>query len=387
MNIRSLILLLVAPSVPVFAWSPYLSKVYEYAPAPGQFINMSPKYEDGDTESSMLEKVQKEVCGDKKPGLVSLGAFGGYIIVGFDHPVINVKGESDFKIYGNCVTPSGTGAGSAEPAVVYVSVDVNGNGIPDDEWYELRGSEYDNPATRHNLEIVYYRPDDSRPVNADPDPDNEFISDRTYIRFTDSDGREEYVQRNTFHKQSYWPKWHSAEQLTFKGCRLPDNYIHTTEDGEQHFVINSFDWGYADNLPESMDVGFNIENAVDEQGCFVHLSHVDFIKVQTSLSESMGWVGEASTEVCGGEDLHPDATGITDVEAESILRVLEMHQGVLTVYAQVDTQVEIYSLDGMLRRALSVSAGRSDIDLRDCADGLYLLRNGGKTIKVLLSRF
>ena len=30
-------------------YSPYISKVYEYCPAPGQFINEMPRYEDGDT--------------------------------------------------------------------------------------------------------------------------------------------------------------------------------------------------------------------------------------------------------------------------------------------------------------------------------------------------
>ena len=37
------------------AYSPYITKVYEYRPAPGQFVNELPKYTEGDTEESMRE--------------------------------------------------------------------------------------------------------------------------------------------------------------------------------------------------------------------------------------------------------------------------------------------------------------------------------------------
>jgi hypothetical protein len=48
--------------------------------------------------------------------------------------VANVQGERDFAIWGNAYV------GNSEPGIVMVSVDVNGNGLPDDEWYELSGS-------------------------------------------------------------------------------------------------------------------------------------------------------------------------------------------------------------------------------------------------------
>ena len=40
-----------------------------------------------------------------------------------------------FAIQGNAFDSSN------EPGIVWVMQDVNGNGLPDDEWYELRGSE------------------------------------------------------------------------------------------------------------------------------------------------------------------------------------------------------------------------------------------------------
>lgn len=36
--------------------------------------------------------------------------------------------------------------------------DVNGNGKPDDEWYELRGSETGGEWTVQEYAVTYYRP-------------------------------------------------------------------------------------------------------------------------------------------------------------------------------------------------------------------------------------
>lgn len=46
--------------------------------------------------------------------------------------------------------------------IVMVSYDTNMNGKPDDEWYELAGSEYYKPTTIHNYSITYTRPDPNK---------------------------------------------------------------------------------------------------------------------------------------------------------------------------------------------------------------------------------
>ncbi len=33
--------------------------------------------------------------------MISLGSYGGYVIFGFDHTVINVQGQKDFRVLGN----------------------------------------------------------------------------------------------------------------------------------------------------------------------------------------------------------------------------------------------------------------------------------------------
>ena len=124
--------------------SMYISKVFEYLPAPGQHINMP--------SLGSLEQAQKLVGSTNN--LVSLGGFGGYVIFGFDHSVKNNEGY-DLGVYGN---PTGPNNASAEHGIVMVSQDKNGNGLPDDEWFELAGSEYAKTTTIKNYEITYTNP-------------------------------------------------------------------------------------------------------------------------------------------------------------------------------------------------------------------------------------
>ena len=100
------------------AYSPYITRVYEYRPAPGQFVNELPRYTEGDTEETMRQKA--EDCLAYNAGtMVSLGGYGGYIVVGFDHTIVNRPGEYDFKVLGNAFystgKPTAALGGSSEP--------------------------------------------------------------------------------------------------------------------------------------------------------------------------------------------------------------------------------------------------------------------------------
>lgn len=291
-------------------YSAYISKVYEYCPAPGQFVNEMPRYEDGDTYETILQKVEESISGTNDI-MISLGGYGGYVTFGFDHTVINIPGEKDFRIWGNAfyelLNPDQRG-GSAEPGIVMVSYDTNCNGLPDDEWYELAGSEYYKAETRHNYTITYRRPDPDRIPEED---DSGFLDDINYIPWSDSDGASGHMAKNTFHNQSYYPLWIKADNISFTGTRLAPNGIDLSGTG-RYYVLYAYDWGYVDNHPNEYDElnSFDISWAVDSEGNKVHLPGVDFVRVYTGLNQYCGWLGETSTELSRAQDLHIALPGI-----------------------------------------------------------------------------
>ena len=261
------------------AQSPYISRVWEYCPAPGQFVNSMPEYEEGDEANDMRMKAEEAIA-DNNQGMISLGGWGGYVVFGFDHMVLNVPDAKDLLVLGNAFE------GAAEPGVVMVSYDTNGNGKPDDEWYELAGSEYANPLTIHNYSLTYRRTEEG----------------------------------------NNYPKWREEDSITFTGSRLPDNYEDLSGEGT-YYVLYAYPWGYADNLPNT-DEGaqLDIQWAVKTDGTPANLPGIHFVKVYTALHQQCGWLGETSTEIMGAEDLHPNATQDFDkvqsdnVQSRKVLR-------------------------------------------------------------------
>lgn len=395
--------------------SPYLSRVLEFQPAPGQFVNTIPEYEPGDDMEAMTAKAAEQICGARQPGMISLGAFGGYVVVAFDHTVVNQHGRYDFQIYGNALQAAGGATGgSAEPGIVMVMADENGNGLPDDVWYELAGCEYRNPGTRHNVEITYHRPDTSREPeidpdgekNYDPDPDYRYITDRSYIRFTTDDPSkaEGFISRISFHSQPYWPQWTDATTLSFRGSRLPDNFEELSGTGT-NYVQRPYAWGYVDNLPNNSYKGFSIDWAVDADGNPVRLAGIDFIKVYTAVSQQCGWLGESSTEICGGEDLHPDAVyssawpddpidpdtdypggtsaSVRTVATPAAFSVLMISEQAITLRLAADATAVITDMAGRTLLTRTLPAGDSTADISGLAPGAYILRAGTDSFKFL----
>lgn len=296
--------------------TPYVTQVFDYRPAVGQFVNELPEYEEGDTQETMNRKAL-EAIGNNNQGMVSLGGFGGYIVVGFDHTIENKAGLCDFRVQGNAFYANGQSEyGSSEPGVIEVSFDANGNGLPDDEWYEIAGSSYNEGGeswieqareagndvrTIRNYEITYYRP------ATEPGKPTE-----EYIRWEDNQGESGYKAMNSAHLQSYYPQWIDEEQITFSGTRLPQNGIDLSGVGN-NFALYKFAYGYADNEPNTSDrSAIDIDWAVDADGQPANLPGVDFIRIHTGVNQENGWLGECSTEIMGVVDLH-----LTEVRIES----------------------------------------------------------------------
>lgn len=276
--------------------SAFANKVWEYMPAPSQFMNTATTAYKENYTVEEVRQYAEELLQNPDLCLISLGAYGGYITVGFDHTVPNIPGEYDLQICGNAYydalgTAEGRLGGSSEPGIVLVSKDENGNGLPDDEWYELAGSEYNSPATIRDYSVTYYRP--SSPLEN--------------VRWTDNQGNEGYVYRNDFYtKNSYYPQWIEEDQITFRGSRLKDNAVNEPQEGMlEHWVGYCYAWGYADNHPNTAEQSkLNIDWAVDKNGMPVTLDGIDFVRIYTAVNQSCGWMGESSTEIQSIKDLH-----------------------------------------------------------------------------------
>ena len=256
--------------------SPYLSHVWEFLPAPGQFVHELPKYVAGDDAEAMRQKAENQIANNAQ-GMISLGGWGGYVVFSFDHPVVNVAEEKDFIVEGNAfyqdATQGAAGGGSCEPGIVMVSRDDNGNGLPDDAWYELAGSEYTNLQTKHGYSVTYTRPSEDH--EATPDPNQKYRTDTTFVHWVDNRGDEGYIEQNSFHKHAYYPEWIEEDELTFSGARLPDNYRVV----KNQFVLFPYDYGYADNHPDTARLAqLDIEWAVNEDGTPVSFISSKYIR-------------------------------------------------------------------------------------------------------------
>lgn len=240
---------------------------FDYIPAPGQFIN----YQVGATKVRAMNDLQATL----NSGSASyIGAYGGYCIVGFDHSVKNEEGKADLKITGNAF------AGWSEPGIVWVSQDENGNGLPDDTWYELKGSETGKPTTKQRYAITYYKPKAS---GAD-------------VLYTDNVGRSNTVDYNGYHTQAYYfPMFIAEDYYTLVGTCLESSVF--TEGGIVY--ARDLPWGYVDNFNTDKSKPMNefwLEDAIQADGTPAKLKHIDFVKVHTGMAGKGAAVGEISTE-------------------------------------------------------------------------------------------
>lgn len=308
--------------------TPYITRVLDYVPAPGQFVNTLPEYEEGDTQEDMNRKALEYIGNDNR-SMITLGGYGGYVILGFDHTIQNVIGKRDFRITANAFyadanpNPDAPVGGSCEPGIVMVSLDVNKNGLADDAWYELWGSAHINPKQEawYNMAekngnnvnryfdyaITYERPtEEPTPQGMHDFPD--------YCNWTDNKGNKGSVKKNAFHKQHYYPDWIKENKLTFHGTCLPANYIDESGQGT-YYVGYKFAYGYVDNeLNTKDDACFDISWARNSKGQKVRLPGVDFIKIYNGTNQYAGWLGEISTEVTGAYDLHLTNEEIKTIE-------------------------------------------------------------------------
>lgn len=276
----------------------YITEVLEYTPAPGQFTNTL-SWGSPFAASSIIGGVNGSLC---------LGAWGGYVVFQFGEAVENHPDNPygvDFTLFGNPMPHW------SEPGVVWVMKDENNNGLPDDSWYELAGSDHYFSTTQRNYQLSYVNPGDTLARE---------------VPWSDPFGGSGFIKINSAHTQPYYPLPDSfphilPDQYTLKGTRIQGAVV---VDHPPVLVSASRVFGYADNhlrgqpamnlpdnpytpaLESSGGDAFDIDWAVDSLGNYVDLDEIHFVKVQNALQADGLWLGELSTELCGGLDVDLD---------------------------------------------------------------------------------
>jgi len=345
-----------------------ITRVLEYKPALGQHINrLFPTPAFSDTPENALLFASNCLIGNKS--MLGLGAYGGYVVVGFDHSIVNVPDEYDFKALGNAAS------GGAEPGIVMVCQDLNKNGLPDadEPWYELAGSDYNHSQTIHNYEIKYYR----------PKPDKQ----KSNIVWKDNQGNNGVVTHITYASQStMYPLWVSDDSIVFKGTRLRSTVVNNNGT----FTLPAFDWGYVDNNANNSandKISFKIDWAVEETGKSVNLKYIDFVKIYTAQVQEAGWLGETSTEFAGILDLHPQASVVTELNKNTPSNSVNIYPVVFNNFIEVNSSIvqdiKVYNLMGNTILSTQLQAGKNHFETANYPSGVYIIKVRDSTQKII----
>ncbi len=319
-------------------------RLFEYFPAPGQHINID-KIGTPRAAQNMVSNFSS---------LISLGSFGGYVVMGFENACINHPDNPygiDFTIFGNAFT------GSSEPGVVWVMQDENENGFPDDTWYEIAGSSHFFSGTKRNFSVKYFKT---------PERD---------VLWKDNRGITGQITGNEFNLQEYYPlpeyfPFYPKDSVTFFGTLLENKFVATNS---QVIKLAAPSFGYADCRPPVQGVDLSLpdnpytsENegaggdpidiswATDSLGNYIDLDSIHFVKIVSAGLNDAGWLGEISTDVAWLEAvrLQPGISG-----KENLL-VFQNHLSKIIAGdsikpeafyfekgRKINTPVNIYSLD------------------------------------------
>jgi hypothetical protein len=215
----------------------------------------------------------------------SLGSALGYEVWSVNTNTITITGNA-FDVWD-------------EPGIVWVQEDRNGNGVPDEMWYEIKGSEDSNAAHQQyitrRIGITYYNSSGEGTVN-------EYGQIIGGLFFVDSKGR-----MGTW--LGGWPKdWgvNDSDWVTYTGTLIRDGqgsslYAPSTITGPLSGYVDVYSNG------KSVLTVNNRDNIIRADGSATILGSIRFVKVQTAWF-SYTATGEISTEIVNATGL-PDQSG------------------------------------------------------------------------------
>lgn len=336
-------LLLVVCATPVAIATPFATRVVDFRPAPGQFVN-NPTF--NDPSRALGPPVGGSTISADNTSVVSLGGFGGSMTLAFDHPLPNRPASQtnprglDAIIFGNAVfVGSNPNRRFAECAVIEVSRDANANGLADDPWYLIPGSHLGSPAA---------------------------LTTKTW----DSDTNDATYPPANAAWLPWWAPPLAPTPSTFvtPGFALPDLFNTTVLNNPNGTAATTEGvWGYADQTPTLLLGDLNADNIVDNaaqspetfytvpddpfmvgvspgsgggdaidfswaidpvSGAPARLDAIDFLRLRTGSDFIAGPVGELSSEIDAAAEAFPslarsDFNSDLEVNADDLFAFLD----------------------------------------------------------------
>lgn len=285
----------------VHAESPFATRVMEYLPAPGQFVN-DPFF--NNPEQALGPPSGGGTSAPSNESVVTLGGFGGFIVLGFNHTVMNDPlnpSGLDAIVFSNAYWVGGNPDRHwAECATVEISRDDNANGLADDAWFLIPGSHLAAPITRtsHNwpggsITDAFLLP--SAPFGS--------VVVTNPLAGTENEGIYGYVE---------------FSPTLFLGDMDSDDKI---DDGE--ITADQFYTVPDDPFEVGMTPGsgggdaFDIAWAVDPiTGDAASLEGFDYIRLTTPIHLVLPTIGEKSAEIDAVADVSPDPFGDADRDGD-----------------------------------------------------------------------
>jgi len=279
-------------------YNPYITRIFDFDPAPGMFANEV--YKEGFTKENVMQTALSRINETSVGYLLDLGGFGGSIVVGFDHTVVNIPGKEDFRVYGGDISnPSVPKPNPPAPGLIYVAYDKNKNGKPDaDEWYEIIGSQHTKENTIKNFKITYHKKPAGEPLVTA----SALFLDYEHLFCEDNQGKTYYMERPKG-KKEFYPAWAAQTTVSYEGMKLNVDFVTARAGQTTLWKSTAPEWGYANAINPDIDIDW----AVDKSGNKANLPGIDFIKVVNCVSEPMGRCQQQSsmaTVFAGAGDLH-----------------------------------------------------------------------------------
>jgi|LGOV01.1.fsa_nt_gb hypothetical protein len=333
--------------------------IHAYLPAPGQFVNEYMTSGGWGTIYTAGQTEVKDMTDEKVSTGVSLGYFGGYLVLDYGTPSKDASGAvtsgiyndasnqygADFILYGNAFK------GNSEPGCVQVSKDGT-------NWYDIAGSIYYNDATESDYSLTYKNPTPGDDTSITYGGGGTIATGG--VTYTGSSTGT--VTYNPWHQHSWFPLFRNyfTSQIQALGAldktsTLPfATYTKDTTNGstlELEGVMlgdatatttSLYQYGYCDVHPNGSATStayspytatdnstggdpIDISWAVNGNGEPVNLDSIRFVRIYTGAKKMNGMFGPISTEVCGSYRAVGNGSGAasTDLVVKKVRKIIQ----------------------------------------------------------------